>query len=151
MMSAAIPNKLKWLFVFLTGVCVITGCRPVVLETELVETNGTVRYIEDNQPFTGFAVDRTRCPGSLSFFDQWKRMGCPSSMRLYKNGILDGPAKFWYADGTLKEERYYKNGLLHGVQKQYYPNGRIKARFNCIDGVRSGKEKVWDSDGNRLF
>jgi len=66
----------------------------------------------------------------------------------YKDTIREGEAKFYYADGTLKEERLYVNGKVAGLVKVYYPNGKLKELINIEDGKREGPTSLFDEEGN---
>lgn len=43
----------------------------------------------------------------------------------YKNGVKEGVAIFYYADGKRKGEIPLKNGDKEGVEKWYYENGNL--------------------------
>ena len=66
----------------------------------------------------------------------------------YKDSIRDGEAKFYFEEGTLKEERLYVNGRVEGLVKVYYPNGKLKELINIEDGKREGPTSLFDEEGN---
>ncbi len=68
----------------------------------------------------------------------------------YKDTIREGEAKFYYEDGTLKEERLYVNGRVAGLVKVYYPNGKLKELINIEDGKREGPTSLFDEDGKYI-
>jgi antitoxin component YwqK of YwqJK toxin-antitoxin module len=90
-----------------------------------------------------------------------------------KNGSLNGDAKCFYKNGTLKAVgkfntkgepdgtfiKYYKNGekehelklqkaKLKGVQKYFYSNGKLKEEISYEDGKANGKFKIYHLNGN---
>ena len=68
----------------------------------------------------------------------------------YKDTIREGEAKFYYEDGTLKEERLYVNGRVAGLVKIYYPNGKLKELINIEDGKREGPTSLFDEEGKYI-
>jgi antitoxin component YwqK of YwqJK toxin-antitoxin module len=48
------------------------------------------------------------------------------------------------------EEFTYKKGRLNGEAKIWYGNGTIKRRGSFEDGKLTGKWEYWDQDGNLL-
>ncbi|HSP87087.1 MAG TPA: TonB family protein [Ignavibacteriaceae bacterium] len=65
----------------------------------------------------------------------------------YNGSVREGEAKFYYEDGTLKEERLYVNGRVEGLVKTYHPNGKIKELINLEDGKREGPTSIFDEEG----
>ena len=65
----------------------------------------------------------------------------------FKDTIREGEAKFYYEDGTIKEERLYVNGKVAGLVKVYYPNGKLKELINIEDGKREGPTSLFDEEG----
>jgi TonB family protein len=68
----------------------------------------------------------------------------------YKDSIREGEAKFYFEDGTLKEERLYVNGRVAGLVKLYYPNGKLKELINIEDGKREGPTSLFDEEGKYI-
>jgi len=66
----------------------------------------------------------------------------------YNGSIREGEAKFYFEDGTLKEERLYVNGRVEGLVKTYHPNGKLKELINIEDGKREGPTSIFDEGGN---
>jgi hypothetical protein len=66
------------------------------------------------------------------------------------NSIREGEAKFYFEDGTLKEERLYVNGRVTGLVKKYNPNGKLKELIIIEDGKREGPTSFFDEEGNFL-
>jgi hypothetical protein len=57
----------------------------------------------------------------------------------YKNGLLDGRALCFRADGTLDWDVEYVQGKETGVYKEFYPDGKIKTISHLVNGVQNGK------------
>lgn len=66
------------------------------------------------------------------------------------DSIREGEAKFYFEDGTVKEERLYVNGRVEGLVKTYHSNGNLKELINIEDGKREGPTSVFDEEGNYL-
>jgi TonB family protein len=66
----------------------------------------------------------------------------------YNGSIREGEAKFYFEDGTLKEERLYVNGRVTGLVKTYHPNGKLKELINIEDGKREGPTSIFDEEGS---
>ncbi|GHT64689.1 hypothetical protein AGMMS50239_22850 [Bacteroidia bacterium] len=68
--------------------------------------------------------------------------------RVYDDGILDGPYKEYYSDGSVKVSRNYVKGKPDGKFLQYASNGKIESEVNFKDGLQNGPEIHYDSEGN---
>jgi protein TonB len=66
----------------------------------------------------------------------------------FTDSLRDGPAKFYYENGNLKEERNYQNGRIEGTIRLYHKNGNLSEVFSIIDGAREGPTSLYDSTGN---
>jgi len=81
-------------------------------------------------------------------FKTYYQNGNVESEISFNDSIREGEAKFYYEDGTLKEERLYVNGRVAGLVKTYHPNGKLKELINIEDGKREGPTSVFDEEGN---
>lgn len=52
----------------------------------------------------------------------------------YKQDRVDGVAKGFYLNGTLKWERPFKDNRQHGVEKQYAGDGAVEKTLYWLDG-----------------
>jgi antitoxin component YwqK of YwqJK toxin-antitoxin module len=43
----------------------------------------------------------------------------------YNDGLVEGVAKEFYADGSLKHETPFRGDRMHGVERQYEPDGTV--------------------------
>ncbi len=58
---------------------------------------------------------------SISFYKSGKK----EQEAQYKNGLLQGERKTWYADGKLCGIERFSNGLPEGRSEWYYPSGQL--------------------------
>jgi len=56
----------------------------------------------------------------------------------YKNGVEQGPAKYYYAGGSIRRSTNFKNGSQDGQGIDYYKNGIVKSEVNYTDGTQDG-------------
>jgi antitoxin component YwqK of YwqJK toxin-antitoxin module len=68
--------------------------------------------------------------GEMIIFSYNKKV----EQRNYKDGLLEGPLRKFYRDGTLKEESYYKAGKLDGVARWYDAEGNLTIEYEYVDG-----------------
>ena len=74
--------------------------------------------------------------------------GNPESEITFNDSVREGEAKFYFEDGTVREERLYVNGRVEGLVKKYHPNGNLKELINIEDGKREGPTSLFDEEGN---
>ncbi len=55
--------------------------------------------------------------------------------------------KYYYPNGSLKEEGLLVNGLEVGLWKIWYSNGQLEIEVNYIDGKRDGLFQSWHNNG----
>ncbi|KXU86473.1 hypothetical protein CI15_18715 [Paraburkholderia monticola] len=68
----------------------------------------------------------------------------------YANGILKGPATYFYPDGTPSAQVQHANGKLDGKASFYYPDGQIQREAHYAGGVLHGVSRTWLPDGTLL-
>ena len=66
----------------------------------------------------------------------------------YKNGKIDGNAKYWDVNGDLINVVSYNNDLFHGKWIDYYSNGNIQHSINYTFGQKHGEETWYYESGN---
>ena len=64
------------------------------------------------------------------------------------NGILEGPTRSYYENGQLKEDTFFENNLLQGPSKKYYENGALKETANWVRGQLEGDYVFYCENGN---
>lgn len=65
----------------------------------------------------------------------------------YKDGKIDGIAKWYFNDGNLKKVIPYTNGIANGSAKLYYDTGKIKRESQYYNGKEHGIVKIYNEDG----
>jgi antitoxin component YwqK of YwqJK toxin-antitoxin module len=66
----------------------------------------------------------------------------------YRNGVLDGVSKKWYASGQLMEWRSYRTGEKDGPQIAYFENGNKKFEYTAEKDFAVGIMREWNDSGN---
>ncbi len=64
----------------------------------------------------------------------------------FRNGLQDGVARDWYANGQLRSEGRFRKGARHGPYAEWYETGAPKRQANYELGVLL-KETAWDQAG----
>jgi antitoxin component YwqK of YwqJK toxin-antitoxin module len=88
----------------------------------------------DGQPFTGIAFNLTK-DGSLK------------SELAYRDGLLCGRTREWYATGQPMVDSTYYRGALHGRASEWHRNGQLAEDGEYEYGITLW-EKTWDEHGN---
>ncbi len=61
------------------------------------------------------------------FVDYWnKDQKVKRSEGLYRRGLEHGTWKYYYSDGSIKEESEFFLGRLNGPVKRFYKNGQLE-------------------------
>lgn len=61
----------------------------------------------------------------------------------YKDGKLEGIARYWYENGKLRYEQNNKEGKLDGICKDWYESGQLSFECNFKEGKRDGIARKW--------
>ena len=70
----------------------------------------------------------------------------------YTNDEIDGFAKTYYIDGTLKEQGIWKTDKWVGEYKYFYENGNPQYLWNySTSGQRTGNQKYFHDNGNIMI
>lgn len=71
----------------------------------------------------------------------------------YKNNLLNGKYKEWYADGKLKIYACYRNNKLDGKIKSWHDNGHpnVERMFNLSHDAFDGERKEWNRNGKVII
>lgn len=65
----------------------------------------------------------------------------------YKQGLLNGPRKVYFENGTLAEEESYVNGLKQGIYKKYTEKAVLLEESNYVKGKPEGRAVYYDNKG----
>ena len=53
----------------------------------------------------------------------------------YRDGIVDGLSREFYANGKVKWEKPFRNNSLHGIERQFKPEGEVERTRWWLDGA----------------
>jgi antitoxin component YwqK of YwqJK toxin-antitoxin module len=67
----------------------------------------------------------------------------------FKNSLLNGEHKNYYASGKIEEQANYINGLENGIWQTWYENGTLKSLEKFDYGLSISK-KCWDENGKEI-
>jgi len=70
-------------------------------------------------------------------------------IRMYplQDGLLNGAAITYYANGRPKSEKTYTKGILNGPVREYYYNGSLQSEIPYVNGKKEGIAKSYQEDG----
>lgn len=70
-------------------------------------------------------------------------------IRMYplKDGLLEGTAITYYANGRPKSEKTYTAGILNGSVREYYDSGSLQDEIPYVNGIKEGIAKSYREDG----
>jgi antitoxin component YwqK of YwqJK toxin-antitoxin module len=68
----------------------------------------------------------------------------------YKNGKLNGVARWYYEDGTLQQEVPYVDDMIDGTLRRYHDNGRRETEETWLNNVRNGVAIEYNYPGKRI-
>ena len=153
---------LTLLILILTAVQSTTAQNEVILRNIECYNLGDGRYfcrdIETKKPLQGSSriIDGYTTQYTEAVFKDgipdgsWKtyKYNKLAEERNYDNGVLNGPSKEYYPDGTVKTSRNFVKGKPDGKFLQYGANGKIESEVNYKNGLQDGPEIRYDSEGN---
>jgi antitoxin component YwqK of YwqJK toxin-antitoxin module len=73
--------------------------------------------------------------------------GTLESIAHTKDGMYIGEFEYYYQDGTLKQRGYYKRNKINGNLLTYYPNGQLKEVVFIKDNNEHGPFREYSSTG----
>ncbi len=68
----------------------------------------------------------------------------------YKNGKLQGTARWYYEDGTIQQEVPYVNNSIEGLSIRYHDNGRKELEEEYKNNIRNGRATEYSYSGRRI-
>jgi len=66
-----------------------------------------------------------------------------------KNGMYNGKATFYYANGLKQHECFYNNDTLQGLSTRWYNNGKVYAIEHYKDNLLHGVTQYFDMNGKK--
>jgi antitoxin component YwqK of YwqJK toxin-antitoxin module len=109
--------------------------------------NGQLKQVRNYDPEGGLTLGEQReyyPNGQLKELEIW------AQDKLTGHRGPTGVSKWWYEDGTLKQETHYdaecKPGVQHGPEIEYDITGAVFKRATYNDGKMNGVRELWDGD-----
>ena len=81
----------------------------------------------------------------------WDLNGRMIAKEQYSQGKLDGRSIHWVPERLRRAESSYRNGVLHGPWKNFYDDGSVHKDFEFADGKRSGHWISFYQDGRTNY
>ncbi|TFG88943.1 MAG: hypothetical protein E4H17_01525, partial [Gemmatimonadales bacterium] len=89
------------------------------------------RFDEKRRPEARYQLKGDQPDGVSTFYHP---NGNVRQTVLFRNGVLEGPARTFAEEGFLESEYSYKNGLLDGALRSYGADGRLLAEWRYLAG-----------------
>lgn len=86
--------------------------------------------------------------GEMSAFDAQQR---PVFTWHFDQGVLEGKAIWWHANGELRREVTYRAGLLDGPVAEWNADGKLVRQVTFREGRASGSHIDWYSPGRKRY
>lgn len=71
-----------------------------------------------------------------------------SGQIILKNGLGQGPTKFYYKNGNPHKIFTYNNNVIDGLYTEFYENGVVKQQYFMSQGSKVGIERLFKEDGS---
>lgn len=122
------------------------------------KVDGRMYLRGDSKPYNGQAVmrykdkhqDQEMCYKDGLLHGVWKLYfanGELSVLGVYKEGKSHGKWRLYYEDGKILAEEGYLNGNKNGRNRYFSNEGVLIEEVNYVDGELHGSHKIWDGDG----
>ena len=126
-------NLVVILIILSATLCSCTRSPLVISDTELPEE---VFYLPDRlKPYTGECI----------IYHAHAQV--VKEKMYFRNGILEGEASTYYADGTLKRRGHFLSGRMHGKWESWYRNGMKRYIATYMNDTLSGEYYEWYDSG----
>jgi hypothetical protein len=96
-------------------------------------------------PQNGYTYDSE---DSLNFVRQTYKEGVVVAEEIFVNGKIDGLAKHYFQDGTLRSTIEYKEAKRHGMMVSYYETGEKHGDIPYVNGKINGTRHNYKKDGS---
>lgn len=117
---------------------------PTIIERggKKIKTN---YYFEDDYLY-GIGLYEEETPkGNWEFYEDNGKL---ISLGVFdETGERNGNWKWFYSDGTLKQEATYQKGNLEGPYTSYHPNGQLKEKGTYINDSLEGENRYFNDYG----
>jgi antitoxin component YwqK of YwqJK toxin-antitoxin module len=122
----------------------------------LSRENGVL--LASGAPFTGELVDRSPNGTLTSVFPYvdglregtargWYADGSPAWVRGYVEGREEGRHEGWWENGAPRFRYAFEGGLLEGDLLEWFPDGTPYRAFHYVNGKEEGRQRMWYTDG----
>jgi antitoxin component YwqK of YwqJK toxin-antitoxin module len=81
--------------------------------------------------------------------EYWPGGTLKSDIRVLHDTIYDGPASWYYENGTLQMRCLYRNNRIDSLLIRYYPEGKKKEAIRYRMGKEEGMMTEWAPDGRK--
>ncbi len=126
---------------------------------ELVRREGAWWDPADNQPFTGWLIERypdhqLQSRSALSngilvgVSEGWNTNGVQQIREEFQPGLSEGPVVRWREDGTKLSEGVARAGKLEGPFRRWHPNGQLAEEVTLRRGEAQGVSRAWFPSGH---
>ena len=99
--------------------------------------NGKEQVLQDDKPFTGWAKHMRGNSGKVE------------KLRLYQDGLRDGPWAKWFAGKRFRELGLFRQGQKHGLYVTWYGSGKKKDEINYEHDLEHGPITTWYGSGKK--
>lgn len=120
---------------FIAAVIASCSCHEVFISEKDLQ-NDIFYYNNEFQPFSGVCV---------TTYQEIKQV---KTKRTYKDGIMNGLTRMFYANGQLNKQGNYKNGKFHGKWEGWYEDGTKSFEINHAEGLLDGAYITYYKNGN---
>ncbi|WP_457028299.1 toxin-antitoxin system YwqK family antitoxin [Kitasatospora sp. P5_F3] len=100
-----------------------------------IDMDGEQRLYYDGELFTGEVFE-----GSADD---------PVSLETYRDGLLHGPWRLWYLDGSPRAQGEFVNGAFVGEVLAWHENGRLESRKLYSASGSKLASYAWDEQGQQ--
>lgn len=98
------------------------------INDELLDMNEEQTVFYEGKPFTGIAYEM-----------EGDKLVCEIP---YCEGIQEGVAKEYHANGNISGEHNYKRAVLHGKSKEWHEDGKLKSEADYEYSILIGKKGI---------
>ena len=144
------------ILLFLLLITVRPGLAQPVSSSQLEQREGLWYAIDADSPFTGAVNDPGELEGNvenghrIGRWTAWQDNGEIFWVNDYDQGQTTYHAMY-FSDGSKRAEVHYTDGRLDGVARQWYQDGTVKSETSYVNGQRHGSYTLRDLEGKLLY
>ena len=133
-------------------------CRRIVGESTLqLKPVDPIKLAPQTRPSVGFSHpvpfsvhDLKNARVISGTLEEWFMSSGQKRMQLeesYRDGVLEGPRKAYYANGQLFVHENIRNGVLHGTCESWFYSGEKSSTVSFVNGLKHGTFKYRERKG----